>query len=165
MKKKTHWSVIVAYVYLVFFLVVQISAFIHTSYQAKQIEKAYNRYKAQETSQLEEENSNGEWQVFDTVEYFKENIKSIIDAGEIAKTATPILVLNIWVSMFTTLFLILPHFVMDKIEDYVYKYSGNIDIDVFNKFCWIMFVVNTLIIFFDFYATKSYWDFANAFIK
>lgn len=68
--------------------------------------------------------------------------------------------------MLTTLFLILPHFVMDKIEDYVYKYYGkNIDTDVFNKFCWIMFVVNTLIIFFDFYATKSYWDFANAFIK
>lgn len=60
MKKKTHWSVIVAYVYLVLFLVVQISAFIYTSYQAKQIEKAYNRYKAQETSQSEEENSNGE---------------------------------------------------------------------------------------------------------
>lgn len=155
MKKNIHWLVIAAYTYVVFFLTVQILAFIYTTYQANQIKKAYYEYEAQEAHQLKE----------DSVDEYFEIIKPIIDAGETSKTAIPILVLNIKVSVFTTLFLILPNFVKDKITDYVYKCGGNIDIDAFSKFSRIILIINILIAFFDFYETKTYWDFANAFIK
>ncbi|MEH2932889.1 hypothetical protein VSQ48_23975 [Candidatus Ventrimonas sp. KK005] len=163
--KKIHWSVKAAYVYLVFFLMIQILAFIYTTYKTIQIKKAYIEFEAQDVQQSKKDDSTDAYFEFNMTEYFCESVQPISDAGKIAKTATPILVLNVSVSAITTLFLILPTFVMDKITEYVYKCGGNIDIDTFRKFRCIIFVINTLIIFFDLYATKVYWDFANAFIK
>lgn len=165
MNQRIHWSVIVAYFYCVLILLVNISALAYTDYEAKQIKKNYDEYKQQQQAEQVEQDNYNQYPILDTKNSLKESVQPILDAGEAAKTATPILLLNIGVSLFTSVLLLLPTFFIKKVEDFVYKYDASINIDAYQKFILIIFICNLLVIFFDFLTVKSYFDFANAIVK
>lgn len=164
MSQKTHWSVIVAYFYCIFILLANVSAFGYTDYKANQIEKVYNEHKQQQTEQVSPSDQS-QFPVFDSAKFFKESLKPITNAGEAAKTATPILILNIGVGLITSTLLLLPKLLMNKVENFVSSYGADFNVDAYQKFVLIIFACNLILIFFDFFAVKSYCDFANALVK
>lgn len=164
MSQKAHWSVIVAYFYCIFILLVNVSAFVYTDYKANEIEKVYNEHK-QQTAEQVSPTDQSQYPIFDSAKFFKESLQPITNAGEAAKTATPILILNIGVGLITSTLLLLPKFLMSKVENFVSSYGADFNVDAYQKFVLIVFVCNIILIFFDFFAVKSYCDFANALVK
>lgn len=160
---QNHPAVLVARIYLVILLVINLSLTIWANCVSFRIQQNILELPSQQNTTQESTIPNSSIDVFTgIVEDAKESLKPIIQAGEVAKTATPIFIVGIFASLITNTLMIYPKYCMDSITKHIPLFD--MDFESIDKFWRIVVICNIALFVFDLLGTIGYWDFASALI-
>lgn len=160
---QNHPAVLVARIYLVILLVINLSLTIWANCVSFRIQQNILELPSQQNTTQESTIPNSSIDVFTGIdEDAKESLKPIIQAGEEAKTATPIFIVGIFASLITTTLMIYPKYCMDSTTNHLPLFD--MDFESIDKFWRIVVICNIALFVFDLLGTIGYWDFASALI-
>lgn len=95
-----------------------------------------------------------------------QTVKSLIQVGESARKALVPFITGAYVSLGTTIFLILPKLIANRVEYFIENYLyTSLNIQTLNKFIFIMFLCNLILAAFDIMGALGYWNFGRAIVQ
>lgn len=152
-----------ARIYLIVLLVINLSVLLWANCESFQIHQNYNKSLSEQEKVQESTAPSVENDFFaEIIEEAREDLKPLMQAGEIAKTATPIFVVGVFASLLSTTLMIYPKYCMDSIVKHLHLFD--MDFEEIDSFWKIAIVCNIALLVFDIIGAMGYWDFAKAFI-